>query len=107
MLAASAKAAMTGVEPSVPGRVTAPLLVIAGTGDRVRSIGQMEGFVAGAPGRQLRAVPDAGHSVHWGTAGRVRRSLAGVLENKPANASVRCLTTLPPGRKIFQVDGPE
>lgn len=65
VLAASANAAMTGVEPSVPGRVTSPLLVIAGTGDRVRSIGQMEEFVAGAPGRQLRAVPDAGHSVHW------------------------------------------
>lgn len=65
VLAASAKAAMTGVEPSVPGRVAAPLLVIAGTGDRVRSIGEMEKFVAGAPGRQLRAIPDAGHSVHW------------------------------------------
>ncbi|WP_347109233.1 alpha/beta hydrolase [Paenarthrobacter sp. S56] len=65
VLAPSALAAMTGVERSVPRRVTAPLLVIAGTGDRVRSIAQMESFVEAAPGRQLKAVPNAGHSVHW------------------------------------------
>ncbi|MFJ5958354.1 alpha/beta fold hydrolase [Paenarthrobacter sp. NPDC092416] len=65
VLAASAKAAMTGVEPSVPGRVHAPLLVLAGTGDRVRSIDQMAAFVGSGPLRQLTAIPDAGHTVHW------------------------------------------
>ncbi|MFE4196186.1 alpha/beta fold hydrolase [Paenarthrobacter sp. NPDC056912] len=65
VLAASAQASMTGVEPSVPGRVHAPLLVIAGIGDRVRSIEQMQTFVASGPQRQLKAIPDAGHSVHW------------------------------------------
>ena len=75
VLAASAKAAMTGVEPSVPGRVHAPLLVIAGTGDRVRSIGQMEAFVAAAPGRRLHAIADAGHSVHWERPGECAATL--------------------------------
>lgn len=65
VLSASAWAAMTGVEPSVPGRVQAPLLVIAGTGDRVRSIDQMTAFVAASPTRTLKAIPGAGHSVHW------------------------------------------
>ncbi|MDR6640100.1 alpha/beta hydrolase [Paenarthrobacter nitroguajacolicus] len=65
ILSASAMAAMTGVGPSVPGRVQAPLLVIAGTGDRVRSIDQMRDFVAVGRNRQLKAIPDAGHNVHW------------------------------------------
>ncbi|MCT9871336.1 alpha/beta fold hydrolase [Paenarthrobacter aurescens] len=65
VLGPSGKAAMTGVESSVPGRVRAPLLVIAGTGDRVRSIEQMAAFVSAGPRRQLKAVRDAGHSVHW------------------------------------------
>ncbi|UVJ39834.1 alpha/beta fold hydrolase [Arthrobacter sp. CJ23] len=65
VLGPSGVAGMTGVEPSVPGRVHAPLLVLAGTGDRVRSIDQMTAFVAASPTRQLKAIPDAGHSVHW------------------------------------------
>ena len=65
VLSASALAAMTGVEPSVPGRVRAPLLVIAGTGDRVRPIEQMRAFVAASPDRRLAAIPGAGHNVHW------------------------------------------
>jgi len=65
ILSASAWAAMTGVEPSVPSRVQAPLLVIAGTGDRVRSIEQMTAFVAASPTRTLKTIPDAGHNVHW------------------------------------------
>ncbi|MCP1411924.1 alpha/beta fold hydrolase [Paenarthrobacter sp. A20] len=65
VLAASALAAMTGVEPSVPGRVHAPLLVIAGTADRVRSIDHMAAFVDAGPHRHLKAIPGAGHSVHW------------------------------------------
>ncbi|BCW51844.1 alpha/beta hydrolase [Arthrobacter sp. StoSoilB13] len=65
ILSASAWAAMTGVEPSVPSRVQAPLLVIAGTGDRVRSIEQMTAFVAASPRRTLKAIADAGHNVHW------------------------------------------
>ena len=65
VLAASALAAMTGVEPSVPGRVRAPLLVIAGTDDRVRPMEQMRAFVAASPQRQLTAIPGAGHNVHW------------------------------------------
>ncbi len=64
-LSASAMAAMTGVEPSVPGRVQAPLLVIAGTGDRVRSMDQMREFVSAGTNRQLTAIPNAGHNVHW------------------------------------------
>lgn len=75
VLAASAKAAMTGVERSVPGRVHAPLLVIAGSGDRVRSIGQMEAFAAAAPGRRLHAIADAGHSVHWERPGECAATL--------------------------------
>lgn len=65
VLSASALAAMAGVEPSAPERVLAPLLVIAGTGDRVRSIDQMAAFVEAGPNRQLKAIPGAGHSVHW------------------------------------------
>lgn len=65
VLAASGVAAMTGVEPSVPGRVHAPLLVLVGTGDRVRSIDQMAAFVDGYPERELSAISNAGHSVHW------------------------------------------
>jgi pimeloyl-ACP methyl ester carboxylesterase len=65
VLSASALAAMTGVEPSIPGRVQAPLLVLAGTGDRVRSIDQMHQFVAEGPDRHLAAISGAGHNVHW------------------------------------------
>ncbi len=65
VLSASAVAAMSGVEPSVPGRVRAPLLVIAGTGDQVRPMEQMRAFVAESPDRQLQAIPGAGHNVHW------------------------------------------
>lgn len=65
VLSASALAAMTGVDPSVPGRVHAPLLVLTGTDDRVRPIEHMRAFVAENPQRQLTAVPGAGHSVHW------------------------------------------
>jgi 3-oxoadipate enol-lactonase len=65
VLSASAVAAMSGVEPSVPGRVRAPLLVIAGTGDRVRPIEQMRAFVAESQNRRLKAIPGAGHNVHW------------------------------------------
>lgn len=65
ILSASAVAAMTGVEPSVPGRVLAPLLVMAGTDDRVRPMEQMRAFVAESPHRQLSAIPGAGHNVHW------------------------------------------
>ncbi|MDR6986898.1 2-succinyl-6-hydroxy-2,4-cyclohexadiene-1-carboxylate synthase [Paenarthrobacter nitroguajacolicus] len=65
VLGPSGKAAMTGVEPSVPGRVLAPLLVIAGTGDRVRPIDQMAAFASASPRRKLKAISGAGHSVHW------------------------------------------
>lgn len=65
VLSASALAAMTGVEPSVPGRVHAPLLVLAGTEDRVRPIEHLRAFVAESPQRRLKAIPGAGHSVHW------------------------------------------
>ncbi|SDX32315.1 Pimeloyl-ACP methyl ester carboxylesterase [Arthrobacter sp. cf158] len=65
VLSASAMAAMTGVEPSVPRRVHAPLMVLAGTGDRVRSMDQMHQFVAEGPDRHLAAIPGAGHNVHW------------------------------------------
>ncbi|MFI2565248.1 alpha/beta fold hydrolase [Paenarthrobacter sp. NPDC018779] len=75
VLAASAKAAMTGVEPSVPGRVQAPLLVIAGTGDRVRSMGQMQAFVAEGPKRRLKPIPGAGHNVHWEQPGECATTL--------------------------------
>jgi pimeloyl-ACP methyl ester carboxylesterase len=75
ILSASAWAAMTGVGPSVPGRVKAPLLVIAGTGDRVRSIEQMAAFVDASPTRSLKAIPDAGHSVHWEQPGECATTL--------------------------------
>ncbi len=65
VLGPSGLAAMAGVAPDVPGKVTAPTLVIAGVGDRVRSLDQAEAFVAANPLRRLVAVPDAGHSVHW------------------------------------------
>ncbi|MGR0160587.1 alpha/beta fold hydrolase [Paenarthrobacter nitroguajacolicus] len=65
VLSASALAATTGVEPSVPGRVHAPLLVIAGTDDRVRPMERMREFVTESPHRQLIAIRDAGHNVHW------------------------------------------
>ncbi|KUM34969.1 alpha/beta fold hydrolase [Arthrobacter sp. EpRS71] len=65
VLSASAVAAMSGVEPSVPGRVHAPLMVIAGTEDRVRPMEQMRAFVAESPARRLKAIPGAGHNVHW------------------------------------------
>jgi 2-succinyl-6-hydroxy-2,4-cyclohexadiene-1-carboxylate synthase len=61
----SGLAAMAGVAADVPGKVTAPTLVIAGVGDRVRSLDQAEAFVAASPLRKLVAVPNAGHSVHW------------------------------------------
>ncbi|MFC8039777.1 alpha/beta fold hydrolase [Paenarthrobacter sp. NPDC057355] len=65
VLGPSGEAAMTGVDPSIPGRVHAPLLVLAGTEDRVRSMDQMSAFVDAAPGRTVRAIQNAGHSVHW------------------------------------------
>ncbi|MFF2842607.1 alpha/beta fold hydrolase [Paenarthrobacter sp. NPDC057981] len=65
VLGPSGKAAVTGVDPSVPGRVHAPLLVLAGMEDRIRSMDQMSAFVDAGPGRILRAIPTAGHSVHW------------------------------------------
>ncbi|MBT8160479.1 MULTISPECIES: alpha/beta fold hydrolase [Arthrobacter] len=65
VLGPSGLAAMAGVAADVPNKVTAPTLVIAGVGDRVRSLDQAESFVAASPGRQLVAIPDAGHSVHW------------------------------------------
>ncbi|AFR27191.1 alpha/beta hydrolase [Arthrobacter sp. Rue61a] len=80
VLSASALAAMTGVEPSVPGRVHAPLLVIAGTGDRVRPIEQMRVFVAESQQRQLRAIPGAGHNVHWEQPDKCAAALTGFWE---------------------------
>jgi 2-succinyl-6-hydroxy-2,4-cyclohexadiene-1-carboxylate synthase len=65
VLGPSGLAAMAGVAADVPEKVTAPTLVIAGVGDRVRSLDQAEAFVAASPSRRLVAVPDAGHSVHW------------------------------------------
>ena len=65
VLGPSGLAAMAGVAEDVPGKVTAPTLVIAGVGDRLRSLGQAEAYVAASPLRKLVAVPDAGHSVHW------------------------------------------
>src|SRR4029453_8862149 len=65
VLGPSGLAGMRGVDPGVPGRVTAPTLVIVGIGDRLRSRAQVEEFVAGSPLRRLAAIPDAGHSVHW------------------------------------------
>ena len=65
ILGPSGEAAMAGVEPSVPGRIRAPVLVLAGTADRVRSTDQMAAFVKAGPRRRLRLVPGAGHSVHW------------------------------------------
>ncbi|WP_458107836.1 alpha/beta hydrolase [Arthrobacter sp. R3-55] len=80
VLSASALAAMTGVEPSVPGRVHAPLLVIAGTKDRVRPIEQMRAFVAQSPARQLRAITGAGHNVHWERPRECAKALTGFWE---------------------------
>lgn len=65
VLGPSGLAAMAGVAAEVPEKVTAPTLVIAGVGDRVRSLDRAEAFVAASPLRGLVAVPDAGHSVHW------------------------------------------
>lgn len=65
VLGPSGLAAMAGVAADVPEKVTAPTLVIAGVGDRVRSLDQAEAFVAASPLRRLVAIPDAGHSVHW------------------------------------------
>ena len=80
VLSASALAAMTGVEPSVPGRVHAPLLVIAGTDDQVRPIEQMRAFVAQSPARQLRAITGAGHNVHWERPRECAEALTGFWE---------------------------
>lgn len=80
VLYASALAAMTGVEPSVPGRVHAPLLVIAGTDDRVRPMEQMRAFVAEGPGRQLKAISGAGHNVHWERPRECAEALTGFWE---------------------------
>jgi 2-succinyl-6-hydroxy-2,4-cyclohexadiene-1-carboxylate synthase len=65
VLVPSGLAAMAGVAVDVPEKVTAPTLVIAGVGDRLRSLDQAEAFVAASPLRSLAAVPNAGHSVHW------------------------------------------
>lgn len=65
VLGPSGLAAMTGVAADVPEKVTAPTLVIAGVGDRLRSLDQAEAFVAASPMRRLVAIPNAGHSVHW------------------------------------------
>ncbi|WP_442544117.1 alpha/beta fold hydrolase [Arthrobacter sp. KN11-1C] len=65
VLGPSGLAAMAGVAAGVPAKVTAPTLVIAGVGDRLRSLHQAEAFVAASPLRTLVAIPDAGHSVHW------------------------------------------
>ncbi|GAA5196794.1 alpha/beta hydrolase [Arthrobacter gyeryongensis] len=65
VLGPSGLAAMAGVAADVPEKVTAPTLVIAGVGDRLRSPEQAQAFVAASPLRRLVAIPDAGHSVHW------------------------------------------
>ncbi|MCI0140279.1 alpha/beta hydrolase [Arthrobacter bambusae] len=65
VLGPSGLAAMAGVAADVPAKVTAPTLVIAGVGDRLRSLDQAEAFVAASPLRRLVAIPEAGHSVHW------------------------------------------
>jgi pimeloyl-ACP methyl ester carboxylesterase len=65
VLGPSGLAAMAGVAADVPEKVTAPTLVIAGVGDRLRSLDQAEAFVAASPLRRLVAIRDSGHSVHW------------------------------------------
>jgi pimeloyl-ACP methyl ester carboxylesterase len=80
VLSASALAAMTGVEPSIPGRVRAPLLVIAGTEDRVRPMEQMRAFVAESPDRKLKAISGAGHNVHWERPAECAEALTGFWE---------------------------
>ncbi|MDI2036007.1 alpha/beta fold hydrolase [Paenarthrobacter nitroguajacolicus] len=75
VLGSSGKAAMTGVEPSVPGRVHAPVLVLAGTADRLRTLDQMAAFVKADPRRRLAPIPEAGHSVHWEQPGQCAEAL--------------------------------
>ena len=65
VLGPSGFAAMEGVDSRDPGLVTAPTLVIMGSNDKLRTPAQVQGYVAGSPGRRLSVIPDAGHSVHW------------------------------------------
>ncbi len=65
VLGPSGLAAMEGVPADLPARVQAPLLVLVGTGDKVRTPDQVRDFVSAAPSRRLAAIPESGHSVHW------------------------------------------
>lgn len=65
VLAPSGLAGMESVPAEVPSRIATPMLVVVGTGDKVRTPAQVEAFVSAKPERRLAAIPDAGHSVHW------------------------------------------
>lgn len=83
VLSASAMAAMTGVEPSVPGRVRAPLLVMVGTEDTVRPLERMRAFVEEHPNRRwLEAIQGAGHNVHWDQPGPCAQALIEFWETR-------------------------
>lgn len=65
VLDASLLAALDGVEPDVPARLTAPVRVIIGAEDKTRPLAEVQGYVDAHAGTDLTVVPEAGHMVHW------------------------------------------
>lgn len=81
VLDASLLAALDGVAPDVPQKITAPVQVIVGAGDQTRPLSEVEGYVQAHPATGLTVVPGSGHMVHWNApaacADRIRSLAAG------------------------------
>lgn len=81
VLDASLLAALDGVAPDVPEKITAPAQVIVGAEDQTRPLSDVEGYIRSHPGTKLTVVPDSGHMVHWkapaACADRVRHLVTG------------------------------
>lgn len=68
VLNASLLAALDGVQPDVPGRISAEVQVIVGSGDQTRPLSEVRAFADGHDRTELTVVPGSGHMVHWDAA---------------------------------------
>ena len=80
VLRGSLVAALDGVAPDVPDRITAPTAVVLGAGDRTRPPEEVEAFLTAHPEWRLATVPGAGHMVHWEAPEECASALLGLAD---------------------------
>lgn len=76
VLQGSLRAALAGVAPEVPGKITAPVAVVLGARDRTRPPQEVEALLRGHPEWSLTLVEGAGHMVQWEAPGPCAEALS-------------------------------